>query len=91
MIILWCDGENVILTEVYAACHIEQGAVVVKVFRPGMMTVTVQAEQQARELVDVIIEYLRYVVVKLLGVGEVHACTPRCGRSRANRQSVPPP
>lgn len=66
MIILWCDGENVILTEVYAACHIEQGAVVVKVFRLGMMTVTVQAEQQARELVDVIIEYLRYVVVKLL-------------------------
>ena len=74
MIILWCDGENVILTEVYAACHIEQGAVVVKVFRLGMMTVTVQAEQEARELVDVIIEYLRYVVVKLLGVGRcMHA------------------
>ena len=66
MIILWCDGENVILTEVYAACHIEQGAVVVEVFLLGVMTVTVQAEQQARELVDVIIEYLRYVVVKLL-------------------------
>ena len=74
MIILWCDGENVILTEVYAACHIEQGAVVVKVFRLGMMTVTVQAEQQARKIVDVIIEYLRYVVVKLLGVGRcMHA------------------
>ena len=78
MIILWCDGENVIFAEVYAACHIKQGSVVVKIFLLGMMTVTVEAEQQARELVDVIIEYLRYVVVKLLGVGS-------CMRSEERR------
>ena len=52
--------------EMAAASHVEQGAVAIQILRLRVMAMTIQAELQLRKLVDVIVEHLSHVVVKLL-------------------------
>ena len=52
--------------EMAAASHVEQGAVAIQFLYEGVMTMPVETELKARKLVDVIVEHLSHVVVKLL-------------------------
>ena len=60
------DGEDVVLAEVAAGHHIEKGAVGEGFFLSHVVAVSVEAEQQAGELVDVDVEHLCHIIVKLL-------------------------
>lgn len=74
MVTVWSDSEYVILAEGTAGCHIEDGAVAIQILLFRVMPMPVQAEHQTRKLVNVIVEHLRHIIVKLLRVGSrMHA------------------